>query len=60
MDSFLAYWSKIRGRTRRVLDVIPPERIEWTFRDGKWTLGDLIRHIAALEALALLECLLEH
>ncbi|MEM8934317.1 MAG: DinB family protein, partial [Acidobacteriota bacterium] len=37
------------GRTRRLLDLIPPDRIEWTFREGKWTLGDLVRHLAALE-----------
>ncbi len=48
-SSFLDYYEKIRGRTRRVVQAIPPDRIEWTFRAGKWTLGDLVRHIAAIE-----------
>lgn len=49
IDGFLAYWDKLRQRTRRVLRRIPPERIEWTYREGKWTLGDLLRHVTALE-----------
>ena len=49
IDSFLKYWSSIRGRTSRVIRAIPPERLEWTYREGKWTLGDLVRHLAALE-----------
>lgn len=49
VDSFLKYWASVRGRTSRVIAAIPPERIEWTYREGKWTLGDLVRHVAALE-----------
>ncbi len=49
ISSFLDYYEKIRGRTRRVVQAIPPDRVEWTFRAGKWTLGDLVRHIAAIE-----------
>lgn len=49
IEPFLDYYSKVRRRTRRVIDVIPPEHIEWTYREGKWTLGDLIRHLGALE-----------
>lgn len=49
MESFLSYWARIRQRTTRVIRVIPPEQIEWTYAEGKWTLGDLIRHLAALE-----------
>ncbi|NJL29399.1 MAG: DinB family protein [Thermoanaerobaculia bacterium] len=47
--SFLDYWQKIHARTLRVVRVIPPERIEWSYREGKFTLGDLVRHLAALE-----------
>lgn len=47
--SFLDYWSSLHGRTRRVVGCIPPERIEWTYREGKFTLGDLVRHLAAIE-----------
>jgi len=45
----LDYWEKVRGRTRRVVDCIPAERLEWTWREGKFTLGDTVRHLAAIE-----------
>jgi len=46
---FLDYWDSVRARTRRVVACIPPERLEWTHRDGAFTLGDLVRHLAAIE-----------
>jgi uncharacterized damage-inducible protein DinB len=46
---FLDYYEKIRQRTLRVIDCIPPDRIDWTYKAGKFTLGDLIRHLAAIE-----------
>ncbi len=46
---FLDYWEKVRGRTRRVVDRIPEDRVEWTWRAGKFTLGDLVRHLAGIE-----------
>lgn len=46
---FLTYWQKIQARTRRVVCCIPPERLEWSPREGMWTLGDLARHLVALE-----------
>jgi uncharacterized damage-inducible protein DinB len=49
VSSFIDYYEKVRGRTLRVIDAIPPAQIEWAFRPGKWTLGDLVRHIAAIE-----------
>lgn len=49
MDGFLRYFEGIRGRTRRVVECIPPQQIEWTHRDGAFTLGDLVRHLAAAE-----------
>jgi uncharacterized damage-inducible protein DinB len=33
----------------RVVQCIPPDKIEWTYREGKFTLGDLLRHVAAAE-----------
>jgi uncharacterized damage-inducible protein DinB len=47
--SFLEYLERVRHRTRRVVDCIPEDRLEWTWREGKFTLGDLVRHIAAIE-----------
>ena len=44
VEQFLEYWSSLRGRTRRVVECIPPERLEWTYRAGAFTFGDLVRH----------------
>src|SRR5918999_1936281 len=48
-SAFLEYFESIRGRTRRVATSIPPDRIEWTHAPGRFTLGDLVRHLAATE-----------
>jgi uncharacterized damage-inducible protein DinB len=48
-DTFLPYFENIRARTIRVASLIPPDRVEWTHREGAFTLGDLVRHIAATE-----------
>jgi uncharacterized damage-inducible protein DinB len=47
--AFLDYWEKVRGRTRRVADCIPPDRVDWTWQPGKFTLGDIVRHLGAIE-----------
>jgi uncharacterized damage-inducible protein DinB len=47
--ALLDYWEKVRGRTRRVVDCIPADRVEWTWQEGKFTLGDTVRHLAAIE-----------
>ena len=54
--SFLDYFNKIRERTMRVVACIPPEKVEWRAVDGKFTLGDLARHIAATERNVFVEC----
>jgi uncharacterized damage-inducible protein DinB len=46
---FLDYFEKIRVRTMRLVACIPPGQVEWRAREGKFTLGDLARHIAAVE-----------
>ena len=46
---FLAYFEGVRARTLRVVRVIPPDQLEWAPRPGAWTLGDTVRHVAALE-----------
>lgn len=48
LDTFLDYFDKVHQRTLRVIRCIPPERIEWSYAAGKFTLGDLVRHIAAI------------
>jgi uncharacterized damage-inducible protein DinB len=49
VGQFLEYWDGVRGRTRRVVACIPPDRLEWTPRAGSFTLGDLVRHLATIE-----------
>lgn len=48
-QSFVDYYERLRERTRRVALLIPPEQLEWTYRPGKFTLGDLLRHLATIE-----------
>ena len=49
IDGFLSYVDSVRGRTRRVVQTIPPDRIEWTHREGAFTLGDMVRHLGGTE-----------
>ena len=49
LDEFLNHFEKVRGRTRRVAACIPEDRIEWSYKPGAFTLGDLVRHIAVTE-----------
>lgn len=46
---FVSYFERIRERTMRVVACVPPDRIEWSWKDGKFTLGDLMRHLASIE-----------
>lgn len=46
---FVEYWEGVRARTLRVAACIPPERLEWAPREGAFTFGDLLRHLAAIE-----------
>jgi len=49
IQPFLQYFSNVRERTLRVVRCVPPDRIDWTYADGKFTIGDLLRHIAITE-----------
>jgi uncharacterized damage-inducible protein DinB len=49
LNVFLDYLDKIHQRTLRVARCIPQDKVEWTYREGKFTAGDLVRHIAAIE-----------
>jgi uncharacterized damage-inducible protein DinB len=46
---FLDYFEKIRFRTMRLVSCISPAQVEWRCKEGKFTLGDLARHIASVE-----------
>ncbi len=49
IQPFLEYFENIRQRTLRVTACIPPEKIDWSYKDDKFTLGDLVRHLATIE-----------
>jgi uncharacterized damage-inducible protein DinB len=49
IEPFLKYFTGIRERTMRVARLVPPEKIDWSCSPGKFTLGDLLRHLAATE-----------
>jgi uncharacterized damage-inducible protein DinB len=48
---FLDYYDKVRGRTKLIIAKIPTDKMDWTYREGKFTLADLIRHLGAIERL---------
>jgi uncharacterized damage-inducible protein DinB len=49
MHLFLNYYEKTRQQTLRVIQAIPEDKLDWTYKQGKFTCGDLIRHIGAIE-----------
>jgi len=46
---FLDYFDKVRSRTMRLVACIPSDKLETRCAAGKFTPGDLARHIAATE-----------
>ncbi|HEV7842767.1 MAG TPA: DinB family protein [Pyrinomonadaceae bacterium] len=49
IEPFLDYFERIRERTLKVVRSIPADKIDWTYKDGKFTFADIIRHLAAIE-----------
>lgn len=49
IEPFLKYFSGIRERTMRVARLIPSDKIDWSCAAGKFSLGDLLRHLAVTE-----------
>ncbi|KFF17850.1 DinB family protein [Chryseobacterium sp. JM1] len=49
VQSFIDYYEKVRARTLRLIEVVPPEHLDFSYKPGKFTIGDQIRHIAAIE-----------
>src|SRR5258707_15646576 len=49
LGEFLHHLERVRDRTRRVASCIPSAQVEWTYKAGAFTLGDLVRHIAVTE-----------
>jgi hypothetical protein len=49
VEGFLSYYESVHRRTRAVAERIPADRLEWSPEPGRFTPGDLVRHIAATE-----------
>jgi uncharacterized damage-inducible protein DinB len=49
IEPFLKYFAGIRERTMRVARLAPPDKMDWSCAAGKFTMGDLLRHIAVTE-----------
>lgn len=49
VNSFLDYYKRIRERTNKLIQVIPPEHFNFAYKTGKFTIADQIRHIASIE-----------
>lgn len=48
-EEFVRYYARVRGRTRAVVERVPENRWDWTETPGRFTPGDLVRHLAATE-----------
>ena len=44
---FLNFFDKVHQRTMKVVRLIPADQVDWTYREDRFTLGELARHIAA-------------
>lgn len=51
LRSFVDYFARIRKRTMHFLAHIPPDQVDFTPHPGKFTFGDLIRHLGSAEAM---------
>ena len=49
IEDFLEYFERVRSRTRRVIRRTPADRWEWRPAAGRFSIGDLTRHIGASE-----------
>jgi uncharacterized damage-inducible protein DinB len=49
-EAFIDYFEKVRMRTVRIIRHIPDDKIDWAYKTGKFSFGDLIRHIGCIES----------
>ncbi|RYD99533.1 MAG: DinB family protein [Sphingobacteriales bacterium] len=55
IPAFIDYYQRIRSRTDKLVLLLPPDRLEWKYSPDKYSCGDIVRHIAAMERLMYLE-----
>jgi uncharacterized damage-inducible protein DinB len=49
VQDFVKYFKSIRRRTLNYVETIPPVQIDWQPAEGRFTCGDLVRHLSATE-----------
>jgi len=48
-QQLVEYVDRIHARTRRVIERIPEDRLDWAPAEGWFSFGDLVRHLAGIE-----------
>jgi uncharacterized damage-inducible protein DinB len=48
-SDFVDYWRGVRERTRRAVERLPADALEWSPVQGGWSMGDIVRHLAGIE-----------
>jgi uncharacterized damage-inducible protein DinB len=51
VPAFADYFEGVRRRTRDFFAAIPADRADWAPKPGEYTCGDIVRHVAACEAM---------
>lgn len=51
MRSYIRYFESIRQRTLTFAQAIPPNQIDWSPKEGEFTCGEILRHLAAIETM---------
>jgi uncharacterized damage-inducible protein DinB len=51
MREFTEYFDGVRRRTVGFFGTIPADMIDWAPKDGEYTCGDIVRHVAASESM---------
>jgi uncharacterized damage-inducible protein DinB len=50
-SGFADYFEGVRRRTRDFFSAIPADHIDWAPKPGEYSCGDIVRHVAAAEAM---------
>jgi uncharacterized damage-inducible protein DinB len=46
---FIKYFESIRRRTMNYVRILPPDRLDWSPKEGEFTSADILRHIKVTE-----------
>lgn len=58
MIELVKYHEQVRKRTLRLIECIPHDRMEWRYDENKFSIGDLVRHLATTERYIFAESML--